>query len=201
VIVEQVLPHALIDSASQELRQNRRNDSSRFNAEGKVDFRKVPNLAFQSEEFRAIVCEPGVARVVRWCLGRPALLFRDLMVVKPAPEGPPLDYLQDSAYWDVEPKSLVSVWVPFADVAADNGCLIVIPGSHREEVIHNIEVSKGKALPRFVTSTLRRFASLSGTGDSSAGGYSLFRRMKNTVLGGLTRHLSFLGPPPHLHPP
>jgi ectoine hydroxylase-related dioxygenase (phytanoyl-CoA dioxygenase family) len=173
--------------------------SDRYNKDGKVDFSKTPNLAKHREEFRMLACAPPVVTAVEALLGQRALIFRDVLVNKPAHDGAPLDYHQDSAYWDIRPPELVSAWITFRDVGPADGCLRVIRGSQSHEYPHDVLLGKSRALPGWMTGGLRRLATMSGTGDSDASGFSPARRLKNGLLGGLTRHLSFLGKLQDLH--
>jgi ectoine hydroxylase-related dioxygenase (phytanoyl-CoA dioxygenase family) len=140
-----------------------------------------------------------VVQAIEALLGQPALIFRDVLVNKPARAGASLDYHQDSAYWDVEPKALISAWFTFRDVGPEDGCLRIISGSHKRDYPHDIIVGKKRVLPQWMTAGLRKLASLSGTGDSDASGFSAFRRLKNKVLGNFTRRVSIVGKLQDLH--
>lgn len=188
VIVEDLVSTEALDAALRALTRHRGSD--RYNASKKIDLRKLPNLATRDEVFRRLACDPNIARIVDELLGQGALIFRDVMVVKPAHEGAHLDYHQDSAYWDVEPKALVSAWIPLSDITMQNGCLRIIEGSHRMDVPHDIFLSESVALPTFLFRLLRRAVSLAGTGDSDASGLAAFRKVKNALLAGMTKHVS-----------
>lgn len=173
--------------------------TERYNESGRVDLQKIPNLARRDESFLRLATAPAVAAAVEQLLGQEPLLFRDVMIVKPARDGAPLDYHQDSAYWDVEPRALISAWFPFRDVDVPDGCLRVIDGSHLQFYQHDIMVDGERALPGWMTAGLRRLASRAGTGDSDASGSALARRLKNAILGQLTRHFSVLAKLQDLH--
>jgi ectoine hydroxylase-related dioxygenase (phytanoyl-CoA dioxygenase family) len=173
--------------------------NDRYNAAGRVDFRKIPNLAKANDAFRRLASSPAVVSAIEGLLGQEALLFRDVLVVKPARDGAYLDYHQDSEYWDVEPRALVSAWLTFRDVDVGDGCLRVIEGSHTRHYTHDLQLGDDRPLPRWVTAGLRRLVSLSGTGDSDASGFSAARRLKNALLGRFTRHARFLGKLQDLH--
>ena len=57
-------------------------------------------------------------------------MFGDQLFVKP-PGGIEKTYHQDSPYFKIEPMALVSSWVALDDVTVENGCLYVVPGSHK----------------------------------------------------------------------
>jgi len=202
-----VLDHAVdrrdLDAALESLRalQSRGglSQNDRYNASGRVDFRKIPNLAKANEAFRRLASTPAVVSAIEALIGQDALLFRDVMVVKPARDGAHLDYHQDSEYWDIEPRALVSAWFTFRDVGVTDGCLRVIDGSHLRRYPHDILIGEERPLPSWITSGLRRLVSLSGTGDSDASGFSAARSLKNAVLGRFTRHAGFLAKLQDLH--
>lgn len=202
ILPEAVSPGALSD-ALQVLRGGPSTDnvarSDRYNQQGQVDFTKIPNLAKRFEPFRSLASAPAVVEAVEALLGQKALVFRDVVVNKPPCTGASLDFHQDSAYWDVEPQALISAWFTFRDVDASNGCLRVIRGSQARQYAHDLQTSRGRALPKWMTAGLRRMASLSGTGDSDAAGFSAARRLKNSILGGFTRHLKFVSNLQDLH--
>jgi ectoine hydroxylase-related dioxygenase (phytanoyl-CoA dioxygenase family) len=203
LLVEDAIDPALLCSALAML--NSQKDSGalsqndRYNSTGQVDFTKIPNLAKTNEAFRMLASAPAVVQAVETLLAQPALIFRDVLVNKPARTGASLDYHQDSAYWDVQPKALISAWFTFRDVGPADGCLRVISGSHKRDYPHDIIVGKKRVLPQWMTAGLRKLASLSGTGDSDASGFSAFRQLKNKALGSFTRRASFVGKLQDLH--
>jgi ectoine hydroxylase-related dioxygenase (phytanoyl-CoA dioxygenase family) len=46
---------------------------------------------------------------------------------------------QDSTYWGLDPDDVVTAWVAFTDATAENGCMQVIPGSHRVEQLPHVD--------------------------------------------------------------
>lgn len=165
-----------------------------FDRQGAVKLVKASGLVEHDAGFHTMGADDRLVDVVESLLGEPARRFRDVLVVKPARTGGALSYHQDSAYWDVEPKSLVSAWVCLGDVGTDGSCLCVVPGSHRSEVEHGIYLRGLHPLPPRLTRGLRRLVSMTGTGDNpkAAGGSGLAWRLKRFVLAGMTRHLPIL---------
>jgi ectoine hydroxylase-related dioxygenase (phytanoyl-CoA dioxygenase family) len=204
VILEDAVDHADLRAAAESMERIQTEErrvarSDRYNSAGRIDFTKIPNLARNDESFRRLVSNPAVIAAVESLLGQQALLFRDVMVVKPARDGATLDYHQDSEYWDIEPRALVSAWFPFRTVGVEGGCLRVIPGSHLRRYPHDILLGEDRALPGWITYSLRRMVSLAGTGDSDASGFSPARTLKNGLLGNLTRRMNFLANLQDLH--
>ncbi len=52
---------------------------------------------------------------------------------------------QDKSYWPESPaEPVITVWVPFVDSTEENGCLRVLPGTHRRPVVsHHRETHTG----------------------------------------------------------
>lgn len=203
VLLDDAVDSADLDAALASLRASESTSvvarSDRYNDAGRVDFQKIPNLARRDAAFRRLATAPVVTAAIEALLEQEPLLFTDVMIIKPARDGAPLDYHQDSAYWDVAPRALVSAWFPFRDVSATDGCLRVIDGSHRRSYPHDILIGQHRALPQWVTAVLRGLASQAGTGDSDASGWAAARSLKNATLGCLTRYISILAKLQDLH--
>ena len=201
-VLENVIPGIDLHRAIEPLRESyavgSAGSTDRYNKDGRVDFRKISNLANRHEGFRRLACHPAVVSAVETLLDQTALLFRDVLVIKPARDGAHLDYHQDSEYWDILPRELISAWFAFRDLGPTDGCLKVIPGSHLRHYPHDILIGENP-LPRPLTALFRKMASFAGTGDSQASGFSAVRKLKNSVLGSLTRHASFLANLQDLH--
>ena len=95
------------------------------------DIRKVSGL-FHDDLFRQLISREDVLAHIRALVGSPPRLFRADALMKPAAVGSAKGVHQDSPYWPIEPMSLWSCWIPFDDATLDNGCLVVVPGSHRD---------------------------------------------------------------------
>lgn len=82
-----------------------------FGRGGRLQLRKVRSLNAIDDTFRDLARLPPIANRVADLLDDEPLLFRDVTIVKPAYNGVPFHWHQDSAYWDVSPPAPVSVWV------------------------------------------------------------------------------------------
>lgn len=67
-------------------------------------------------------------------IGPDIALFGAHYFVKPPYEGRAVLWHQDGSYWPLDPVEIVTVWLAVDDVDPENGCLRVIPGSHRMEL-------------------------------------------------------------------
>ncbi len=79
---------------------------------------------------------PRILDIVEELLGTEDIkLFGDQTLMKPAFHGSPVSWHQDSAYWtSIEPMALVSCWTALDDATTENGCVQMIPGSHKQGV-------------------------------------------------------------------
>ena len=70
-------------------------------------------------------------------------LFASHYISKPPYEGLPVLWHQDGSYWPLEPMEVVTLWLAIDRSAPENGCMRVIPGTHRvalQEMRKNIDV-------------------------------------------------------------
>ena len=93
--------------------------------------RKIEQTRDFSGVFRDLAAHPRLIRLVGSILGPDLLLFRSTLMLKPAFHGSSHGLHQDSAYWPMQPPALVTVSIALTDASPINGCIQVLPGSHR----------------------------------------------------------------------
>ena len=98
---------------------------------GRPVLRKIERTDLVSDLFAGMACNPRVVAVVSEILGPELLLFRSTLMLQPARHGSQHGLHQDVAYWPLEPPKLVTVSIAISASDAENGCIHVIPGSHR----------------------------------------------------------------------
>jgi hypothetical protein len=85
-----------------------------------------------------IVCDPRVLDAVEDLLGPDLLVLRSVFFVKPPGDRGYLAWHQDVAYWDLTAGDrVVSAWIALTDSTVANGCVRVVPGSHREPLLEH----------------------------------------------------------------
>jgi ectoine hydroxylase-related dioxygenase (phytanoyl-CoA dioxygenase family) len=162
---------------------------TQFDRRGRPRLTKVNPLTGSDPLCSALASRPAIVDVVEELLGPGALLLRDVLIVKPPHSDGVFSYHQDSAYWDIEPRALVSCWLAATDVSADASCLRVIRGSHDRLRRHGLMLGD-RPLPQPAVDVLRTLASYAGTADNPRGGGSAAARaMKRLVLARATRLL------------
>ena len=77
------------------------------------------------------VMDDRLLDIVELVLGGDIACFTSHYICKPAHDGRPVLWHQDGAYWKLEPMEALTVWLAVDATTRENGCLQVIPGSHR----------------------------------------------------------------------
>jgi hypothetical protein len=76
---------------------------------------------------------PAVLDLVEPLLGPDIALFSSHFICKPAGMGQRVPWHEDSAYWkgQLDPMEVVTVWLALDPSRRENGCMRVVPGTHR----------------------------------------------------------------------
>ena len=98
--------------------------------------RKINGCAEHDPVFLAHAATEKILDIVESLLGPDIMLFGSQTFMKP-PGGVEKPYHQDSAYFSIEPMDLVTCWTALDDVTLENGCMWVVPGSHRLGVLEH----------------------------------------------------------------
>ena len=102
-------------------------------AESRIEsIRKLWNLVGYDDVMYAHATNPKILDVLQDLIGPDLKLYGDQLFMKPPHHGSRKEYHQDSQSWKhIVPHDLVSCWAAMDDATLDNGCLWVIPGSHK----------------------------------------------------------------------
>ena len=92
--------------------------------------RKINDLSLNDQYFFQIARKPVILDIVEKCIGEDIKLFGDQLFMKP-PGGVEKTCHQDSPYFSISPMNLISCWIALDNVNEENGCLKVLPGSHK----------------------------------------------------------------------
>ena len=94
--------------------------------------RKMTQLCYFDDEFERIARKPEIVDVIEDLLGPNIKLYTDQLMMKPRFNGTVTDWHQDSMAWrHFAPQGHISCWVALDDATVENGCMTVIPGSHK----------------------------------------------------------------------
>ena len=105
-------------------------------------------LAFDTG-FLNIARTPAILDMVEQLIGPDFALWNSSFFAKPARVGTKTPWHQDGEYWPIRPLATCSVWIAVDGATRENGCLRVIPGSHRRRELgkHDFNGAEGLSLP------------------------------------------------------
>ncbi|MEM7032331.1 MAG: phytanoyl-CoA dioxygenase family protein [Chloroflexota bacterium] len=91
---------------------------------------------------------PEILNMVAQVIGEDVALWNSSFFAKPAKVGTKTPWHQDGEYWPIKPLATCTVWIAIDAATTENGCLQVIPGSHRSQKLakHNQNNADGLAL-------------------------------------------------------
>ena len=102
-------------------------------AKGQLPSVKIVNLFRHDPVFAAVIKNTAISVLAHQLMTGPVRLWEDQMIYKPPfDERAVLAWHQDYTFWDqVGPPELGTCWIALDDSTVENGCMYVIPGSHR----------------------------------------------------------------------
>ena len=100
--------------------------------------RKINDCARNDSVFARYAANEKILDIVQEVLGPDIKLFGSQCFMKP-PGGVEKPYHQDSPYFSIAPMALVTCWVALDEATLENGCLWVVPGSHRQGPLEHSE--------------------------------------------------------------
>ncbi|MSP11837.1 MAG: phytanoyl-CoA dioxygenase family protein [Chloroflexi bacterium] len=114
--------------------------------------RKMTQLCYFDPLFEAAAKKAEIVDVIEDLLGPNIKLYTDQLMMKPRFHGTVTDWHQDSVAWpQFVPQEHVSCWVALDDATVENGCMTVIPGSHKWGPVSREYRDKFLAMPELAT--------------------------------------------------
>ena len=94
---------------------------------------KVVNLFRNDEVFAEVLKSEAIGSLAHDLLEGPVRVWEDQMIFKPPRDSSAVQaWHRDYTYWDhVGPPELATCWIALDDATVQNGCMHVIPGSHK----------------------------------------------------------------------
>jgi phytanoyl-CoA hydroxylase len=92
-------------------------------------------LSVKRAFFREVACDPRLLDVLEGLIGPEIGFLSDKVVFKDHAVDYESPWHQDWAYWGGSHK--ISVWIALDEATPENGCLRILPGSHRAPVEHD----------------------------------------------------------------
>jgi phytanoyl-CoA hydroxylase len=94
--------------------------------------RKLWKMVEYEARIAALARHPRLTALVARLIGDTPELFQDQALLKPPLIGREKPWHQDNAYFNLPPETtVVGVWIALDEATPENGCMFVIPGSHR----------------------------------------------------------------------
>ncbi len=95
------------------------------------------NLHEQSEFILDLCLSRALLDPLESLLGSDLVLVGTYAIAKAPRGGLDVRWHQDAQYFPLEPMEVTTLWLAVDDSNLGNGCMQVVPGSHRERVIHD----------------------------------------------------------------
>ncbi len=81
-----------------------------------------------------LVSDDRLLDIAEQFVGPDIALFASHYISKPPFSGQPVLWHQDAAFWPLDPMEVVTLWLAVDHSTPENGCVRVVPGSHRSGV-------------------------------------------------------------------
>lgn len=94
-----------------------------------------PSLLAHDLWFLNIARHPRILDMVEQILGPNFALWNSSFFAKPATNGKRTPWHQDGEYWPIRPLATCTVWIAVDAATSENGCLRVIRGSHKDQLL------------------------------------------------------------------
>jgi ectoine hydroxylase-related dioxygenase (phytanoyl-CoA dioxygenase family) len=85
--------------------------------------------------FLEVAQHPDILDMVEQLIGPDIILWGCQAFCKPGGDGLEVPWHQDGQYWPIRPLATCTAWIAIDDSTVDNGCLRVLPGSHRDRAV------------------------------------------------------------------
>jgi len=95
--------------------------------------RKLIRFVEYDARLAALAAHPRLLATLERMIGEAPTLFQDQALLKPPLIGREKPWHQDNAYFNLPPDApVVGAWIALDEATPENGCMHIIPGSHRQ---------------------------------------------------------------------
>lgn len=98
-----------------------------------------------------LISDDRLLDIAEQFIGPDIALFASHYICKPPYDGKAVLWHQDGSYWPLEPMEVVTLWLAADDATPENGCMRVIPGTHKMQ-LH--ELQKATHVPNVLDSQI-----------------------------------------------
>jgi ectoine hydroxylase-related dioxygenase (phytanoyl-CoA dioxygenase family) len=106
------------------------------------------HLMYDDPFWVGLVADERLLDLVEGIIGPNIALFASHYICKPGGDGLPVAWHQDGSYWPLEPMEVVTAWLAVDASTAENGCMRVVPGSHKGTILPHKTVETRAVLPQ-----------------------------------------------------
>jgi ectoine hydroxylase-related dioxygenase (phytanoyl-CoA dioxygenase family) len=102
--------------------------------------------------FFELATDPIIVDAVEKVMGPDVVLWGCQVFCKPPSDGMEVPMHQDGHYWPIDPLESCTAWIAIDDCTVENGCLRLVPGSHkaRRSFQHGLSKREGLVLNQYV---------------------------------------------------
>jgi len=100
-----------------------------------------PNILAYDLSFLNYARFPKILDMVEQVIGSDFALWNSSFFAKPGINGQATPWHQDGEYWPIRPLATCTVWMAIDTATVDNGCLRLIPGSHKRQVLRQHRIN------------------------------------------------------------
>jgi ectoine hydroxylase len=123
--------------------------------------RRIKNPADNDPLYRWVAFESPIPDIVAELIGPDVEFHHSKLNLKGGRVGAPVEWHQDAAFYPHSNDDVLAVGLLLDDATAENGCLVVLPGSHRERV-HEHYDGGGRFIGRMREEDIGRFDARKG---------------------------------------
>lgn len=99
--------------------------------------RKLFRMAKHNQLFQQLAFHPKLVDIAQSILGPELILMQSMLLMKPPAYSTRKVWHQDNAYFRLSPCDIFGFWIACDTATVENGCMHVLPGSHRNGVVHH----------------------------------------------------------------
>ncbi len=100
----------------------------------------VPDIIERDPTWMKYAVMPEILDAVAQLIGEDIIVWGSALFCKAGKGGKATPWHQDGHYWPIRPLETVTAWIAIDNVNAENSCLRVIPGTHRDRVSYSHDV-------------------------------------------------------------
>lgn len=97
----------------------------------------LPHLHFRCGH--ELATHPAVLDAVESILGPDLLIKGSVVLIKPPHDPAFVAWHQDGTYSQLHASDNVSAWIALSDSTVENGCMRMVPGSHRQGILPHVQ--------------------------------------------------------------